>query len=152
MTASAGSDEVLLSRYRRAVAACAVMNLRQASRAITSFYDAALRPAGLRATQLNILMAIEVGAPTTVSAIAEIVGTDRTTMTRNVQLLRKRGLIETKRVTLTARGRAAAAAALPLWERAQATVVDSLGGTRWTALLKELAAAKAAVKTRPRRD
>ena len=148
---TAKPDDVLLSRYRTAVAACAVMNLRQASRLVTAFFDEELRPAGLRATQLNILMAIEVAAPRSVSAIAEIVGTDRTTMTRNLQLLRKRGMIDARRIALTPRGRATAAEALPLWERAQATVVDGLGGNRWTALLRELAATKAAVRARPRR-
>jgi DNA-binding MarR family transcriptional regulator len=149
---AARRGEVLLSRYRTAVAACAVMNLRQASRVVTAYFDDELREAGLRATQLNILMAIEVGVPKSVSAIAEILATDRTTMTRNLQLLRKRGLIEKDRIALTAKGRGAAAAALPLWERAQATVVDALGGNRWTKLLEELAATKAAVKRRRRSD
>ncbi|HKB18368.1 MAG TPA: MarR family winged helix-turn-helix transcriptional regulator [Candidatus Dormibacteraeota bacterium] len=143
-------NDVLLSRYRTAVEACAVMNLRQASRVVTGFFDHELRPAGLRATQLNILMAIEVTAPRSVSAIADILATDRTTMTRNLQLLRKRGLIDEDRLALTAKGRGAAAAALPLWERAQATVVDTLGGERWAKLLTELAATKAAVTRRRR--
>jgi len=146
-----GKEAALLKRYRTAVAACAVMNLRQASRVVTAFFDDELRAAGLRATQLNILMAIEVGAPRSVSAIAEILATDRTTMTRNLQLLRKRGLIDNERIALTAKGRSTAAAALPLWERAQATVVDTLGGDRWSNLLDELAATKAAVSRRRRR-
>ncbi len=72
-------------------------------------------------------------------------------MTRNLQLLRKRGLIDNERIALTAKGRSTAAAALPLWERAQATVVDTLGGDRWSNLLEELAATKAAVSRRRRR-
>jgi DNA-binding MarR family transcriptional regulator len=144
------SDAAFVDRYRKAVEACAVMNLRQASRVITAYFDDQLRPAGLRATQLNILMAIEVGVPGTVTGLAEILATDRTTMTRNLQLLRRRRLIEKGRIALTKEGRHAAATALPYWERAQATVVDTLGGNRWTALLKELAATKAAVRAKPK--
>ncbi|SRR6266849_907242 len=146
------SGEVSLDRYRRAVAACAVMNLRQASRVVTAFFDDALRPTGLRATQLNILMAIEVGAPPTITGLAEILAMDRTTMTRNLQLLRGRGLIEHGRIALTVAGRRAAARAMPYWEGAQALVVEALGGERWSALLRELAATKAAVRSRRTRS
>ena len=139
-------DELSLDRYQRAVAACAVMNLRQASRVVTAFFDEVLRPSGLRATQLNILMAIEVGAPPTITGLAEVLAMERTTMTRNLQLLRGRGLIASDRIALTAKGRRAAAVAMPMWEKAQAIVVESLGGERWRSLLGELAATKAAVR------
>jgi len=142
------SQEVSLDRYRRAVAACAVMNLRQASRVVTAFFDDALRPSGLRATQLNILMAIEVGAPPTITGLAEVLAMDRTTMTRNLALLRGQGLIARDEVALTTKGRRAAARAMPYWEGAQALVVEALGGARWSALLSELAATRAAVRSR----
>jgi len=144
------SEEVSLDRYQRAVAACAVMNLRQASRVVTAFFDEALRPSGLRATQLNILMAIEVGAPPTITGLADVLAMDRTTMTRNLQLLRGRGLIAPAEVALTAKGRRTAALAMPMWERAQSAVVEALGGERWSSLLGELAATKAAVRRRRR--
>lgn len=139
-----------LGRYRDAVAACAVMNLRQATRVITAYFDDELRSTGLRATQLNTLMAIEVAQPATVTGLASILAMERTTMTRNLQLLRRRGLIEPRQIALTPRGRAAAAAALPHWERAQAAVAGTLGKKRWTALLKELAATRATVRSRRR--
>jgi len=49
---------------------------------------------------------------------------------------------------LTEKGRRSAAAALPLWEKAQAQILGSLGRRRWAALLGELAAAKASVQSR----
>lgn len=145
------TEEAGLERYGRAVEACAVMNLRQASRVVTAFFDDALRPSGLRATQLNILMAIEAGAPPTITGLAQVLAMERTTMTRNLQLLRERGLISRERIALTARGRRTAALAMPMWERAQAVVVDGLGSERWTSLLAELAATKAAVRRGRRR-
>lgn len=133
---------VTLTRYRNVVQACAVMNFRQVSRSVTARFDDQLRPAGLRATQLNLLMAIETGAATSVTGLAEILAMDRTTMTRSLKLLRDRGLVEKKRIALTEKGRQTAAAALPLWEKAQAEILRSLGKRRWAALLGELAAVK----------
>lgn len=147
-----GADARLVRRYRDAVTACAVMNLRQATRVITAFFDDELRPTGLRATQLNILMAIEVAGAATVTGLAEILAMERTTMTRNLQLLRRKGLIEANAIALTPKGRRAAAKALPHWERAQAAVVGTLGQRRWRFLLRELGAAKATVPRRRRSD
>ncbi len=144
----ADQTEATIARYRDAVLACAVMNFRQMARAVTAHYDAQLRPAGLRATQLNLLMAIESGASTTITGLAEILAMERTTLTRNLKLLRDRGLVEKKRIALTPGGRRSAAAALPLWEGAQQQFIKSLGRRRWTALLDELGAARASLKSR----
>lgn len=130
------------------VLACAVMNFRQVARSVTARFDDQLRPAGLRATQLNLLMAIETSTAVTITDLAEILAMDRTTMTRNLKLLRQRNLVDGKRIALTAKGRHAAAAALPLWEKAQAEILDSLGKKRWAALLDELAAVKASIQPR----
>jgi DNA-binding MarR family transcriptional regulator len=137
-----------LARYRSAVQACAVMNLRQAARSVTAHFDAQLRPAGLRATQLNLLMVIETAPASTITHLAEILAMDRTTLTRNLKLLRDRGLVAMKRIALTERGRRSAAAALPLWAKAQEQILESLGEQRWAALLSELAATKASLHSR----
>lgn len=139
--------DATLKRYGSLVQACAVMNFRQVARSVTARFDDQLRPAGLRATQLNLLMAIETSAATSVTHLAEIVAMDRTTMTRNLKLLRDRGLVEKKRIALTEKGRRKAAAGLPLWEKAQSEILGSLGTRRWAALLGELAAVKASVRS-----
>ncbi len=82
--------DVTLERYRRVVLACAVMNFRQVARSVTARFDDQLRPVGLRATQLNLLMAIETSTAVTITDLAEILAMDRTTMTRNLKLLRQR--------------------------------------------------------------
>ncbi len=79
-----------LARYQEVVRACAVMNFRQVTRAVTAQFDDALRPAGLRATQLNLLVVIEGAFANTVTELAAILAMDRTTMTRNLKLLRAR--------------------------------------------------------------
>ena len=140
--------DVTLERYRRVVLACAVMNFRQVARSVTARFDDQLRPVGLRATQLNLLMAIETSTAVTITDLAEILAMDRTTMTRNLMLLRQRKLVDSKTIALTAKGRRAAAAALPLWEKAQAEILDSLGKKRWAALLGELEAVKSSIQPR----
>ena len=140
--------DVIIERYRRVVLACAVMNFRQVARSVTARFDDQLRPVGLRATQLNLLMAIETSTAVTITDLAEILAMDRTTMTRNLKLLRQRKLVDGKTIALTAKGRRAAAAALPLWEKAQAEILDSLGKKRWAALLGELEAVKSSIQPR----
>jgi DNA-binding MarR family transcriptional regulator len=101
-----------IARYQEVVRAYAVMNFRQVTRAVTAQFDDALRPAGLRATQLNLLVVIEGAFAVTVTELAAILAMDRTTLTRNLKLLRARGLVEADRIALTSKGRKAAAAAL----------------------------------------
>ena len=141
-------DRATLERYRRVVQACAVMNFRQVARSVTGRFDDRLRPVGLRATQLNLLMAIETSSATTVTDLAEILAMDRTTMTRNLKLLRDRRLVEPGRIALTPKGRRLAAKALPVWETAQTELLEGLGRERWKALLADLDAVKAVIQLR----
>src|SRR5260370_7169383 len=94
------------------------MNFRQVWRSVTARFDDQLRPAGLRATQLTLLMAIETTAATTVTGLAEILAMDRTPMTRNLQLLRDRGLVDKTTTPLTEKGRRPAPRAFPLCDKA----------------------------------
>lgn len=127
---------------------CVCFNIRKAARAITQLYDDAFRPTGLRATQLSILAVTNGLGPMTVTRLAQATVTDRTTLTRNLNLLEKRGLIRTgggndrreRQVTLTDRGREALAKAYPFWQKAQTRIVKGLGEGRWKPLREGLAA------------
>ncbi|MER3446839.1 MAG: MarR family transcriptional regulator [Candidatus Dadabacteria bacterium] len=125
---------------------CTCFNLRKATRAITQLYDESLRPTGLRATQFSLLIAIMILESVTVTRLAEIAVMDRTTLTRNLRPLEKKGLIKvvsgddqrTRIVTLTTHGKEVLAKALPLWEKAQARVIKRLGQERWNSLQADL--------------
>jgi DNA-binding MarR family transcriptional regulator len=125
---------------------CVCFNLRKVARAVTQLYDEALRPAGLRATQFSLLVAVRRKGPVSVTHLAELTVMDRTTLTRNLELLQKQGLIEvvsgrdrrTRIVTITAQGNAALAEALPLWQKVQTHVVDTLGEKRWSTMQANL--------------
>ena len=51
---------------------CACFNLRKAARAVTQSYDEALKPIGLRATQLSVLNVIAIEGPAAMSELAQI--------------------------------------------------------------------------------
>jgi DNA-binding MarR family transcriptional regulator len=120
--------------------------VRKAARAVTQLYEEVLRPSGLRATQFSLLMATRVLGPVTVVKLAQATVMDRTTLTRNLQILEKRGLIainpgedrREREVTLTASGMEALAAAIPLWEAAQNRVRQGLGEEKMHNLLDDL--------------
>ena len=75
--------------------ACVCFKVRKSARAITKLYEKVLRPSGLRATQFSLLMAARVLGPVTVVKLAQAAVMERTTLTRNLQVLEKRGLIAT---------------------------------------------------------
>lgn len=113
---------------------CLCANLRRVTRAVTAAYDAALRPLSLRITQFSILRILERLGPVGVTRLAAEAALDRSTMGRNLDPLERRGLVrltvnaadQRERVAaLTAEGRAALAAALPLWRAAQTRVEDA---------------------------
>lgn len=55
------------------------------------FYDEILRPAGIRGTQYSLLVAIKLNGPVLVTKLAEDVMMDRTTLTRNLEILGNKG-------------------------------------------------------------
>ena len=125
---------------------CACHTLRKAARAVTQFYDQALRPAGLRVTQFTVLVTAARTGTATMTELAEALVMDRTTLTRNLKPLRARGLVESvagedrreKHIAITPKGREAMQRAAPAWREAQATIAGRLGDTRWSRLARDL--------------
>jgi DNA-binding MarR family transcriptional regulator len=113
---------------------CACFAVRRAARVVTQHYDLALRPSGLRATQFTLLTVLDVGGPLPLSRVADRLGMERTTLTRNVKPLIDAGLIEVEHgddrrvrtIFITTKGHRAAVAALPHWRRAQRDVASQL--------------------------
>jgi len=140
-----------LARCAEVAETCTASLLRRASRAVSNAFDEAMRPVGLRNSQFSVLVALALARQASVSRLAGILGLDRTTMTRNLGPLQRRGLVaavagedrRNKVFQLTLRGRTALARAFPAWQGAQARVVRELGASRWTELLRGLKAAAA---------
>ncbi len=126
---------------------CSCLRLRRVAREATRLYDGHLEPTGLGSNQL-ILLAILHGvsraaAGVTARALADHVGADPTTLSRNLQPLIKRGLIATaadredgrsRLLRITAKGEAKLREAGPLWRKAQARMKAAVGAGRLKAL------------------
>jgi DNA-binding MarR family transcriptional regulator len=111
-----------------------------AARAVTRAYDEALRPARLRASQLAVLVAINNNdGAISIVALAKIMGMDRSTLTRNLRPLEKKGLVtiglegwhRSRALEITEQGRSRLREALPLWRRAQDALRRRLGDHGW---------------------
>ena len=149
-------DEDLRRALGRVARECTAANLRRAARAVASIYDAQIAPTGLRSTQFSLLTAIALAGDVPVARLAEILGLDRTTMTRNLAPLERDGLVESRptadrrvrQVRLTASGRQLVRRALPRWEAAQRLVVEALGESGWRQLMDRLRTAAAITEDR----
>jgi DNA-binding MarR family transcriptional regulator len=144
-------------RIAQLAATCAWQNLRRAARAVTSYYDAQLKQhVDLRITQVTMLVVLYLGGPQTINDMAEHLGLDRTTLTRNLKPIAQQGFLtiapgadqRTRVVTLTAEGEQILLQVLPLWEEAQAYMVEGIGRERFDGWLAELAAVTSHVQGR----
>jgi DNA-binding MarR family transcriptional regulator len=125
---------------------CVDFNLRRAARKVTKVFDEALRPAGLTITQFSLLTSAYLQENQNVGKLAELMGTDRTTLSRNLKLLEKRGLVKLEpgedrrevRVSLTPEGLDALEMAAPLWCETQESILEGLGELRWEGMLSDL--------------
>lgn len=80
------------------------------------------------------------------SDLAEALGMDRTTLTRNVEPLRRMKLLRIgagrdqrcRSVDLTGKGHEVLGDAYPLWKRTQRRIIARLGRARWRNFLKDM--------------
>lgn len=125
---------------------CLTFNLQRASRNLVRGFEEAAKNSGVTAPQFTTLSLIGGFGELTVSQIAERMGTDRTTLTRNLAVMARKGWIveaeaEDRRLSvwrLSPKGRETLDLALPIWRRFQAGLVDRIGPDDATALLATL--------------
>lgn len=125
---------------------CAAFSFRMAARAVTRLFDAAMQESGIRSTQFALLVAVAKKQPVAIHTLSEILFIDATTLTRNLDLLRKdgllsispRGTMRQRFVTLTAKGESALARSLPLWRKMQDRFISNIGKKHWTELRDEM--------------
>src|SRR6202158_5322063 len=73
---------------------CIAVRLRRLNRVVTNFYDDALRPLGLKVSQLNILIATARLGLARPAQVCEILQLDTSTLSRNVKPLQAHGWLE----------------------------------------------------------
>lgn len=125
---------------------CACGNLRKTTRAVTQFYDRHLRSTGLRSTQCALLRKISLQSKISVCELGALLLMGQSTVTRNVDVLRKPGFItitpenhdaRKRSISSTQTGRKKLADAIRLWQEAQAKIEQDLG-ERFDGCLKTL--------------
>lgn len=122
---------------------CVCFNLRRAARQVTQRFDRTLRQSGLKANQFSILMASYDPDGILLTRMAKILGMERTTLTRNLALLEKLGLVSIdpgddrreRKIRITEKGAGLLEKALPLWQKAQYEIVELVGRDKIDGLL-----------------
>ena len=125
---------------------CACFNLRRAARLVTQRFDRAFRDAGITANQFSILMASYNQEGILLTKLAKTLGMERTTLSRNLSLLERRKIVSIatggdkreRRIAITKKGIRLLERTLPLWQKAQNEVVESVGQGEWEGLLTGL--------------
>ena len=123
---------------------CACATVRRAARAVTQLYDGHLRDSDIEGTQFALLSVLSSLGPCSQAAIGERFALDKTTLSRNLKLLKNKGWIEAaaaddgreRRYVLTAAGEKRLAAARPAWRRAQEHLRASMTEKEWDAMWK----------------
>ena len=114
---------------------CIAVRLRMLNRVITSLYDQALRPLGLKVSQLNILIVTSKLGLARPAKVCELLHLDASTLSRNVERMRANEWLEVVQeddaraqpFRLTRQGELLIKRAIPAWEKAQQDAQEMLG-------------------------
>jgi DNA-binding MarR family transcriptional regulator len=125
----------LVAEARAAVEGCAGLNIRLAARRITRFLEARMPETDLSLAQFGLMAHIAAASDDTIGALAERTGLDQTTLSRNLRILERAGLVEIaivekdlrrRAIWLTEKGARRLEAALPAWRRAHAALAKAI--------------------------
>lgn len=117
-------------------AACIGARLRVINRVITGVYDDALKPFGIKISQVNILVVASQLEAATPSKVGSILKMDRSTISRNVERMKRKGWLKKAVATddnrshllkVTKKGERALKDILPAWRGAQRETIKILG-------------------------
>ena len=132
---------------------CLCSQVRRLARKLSSLFDTLLSPEDLTITQYSLLANIERAGQLSRAVLAEKVGMERTTLTRNLHPLTRAKWVAAATgkdrrqhlLQLTAAGRRKLVRSLPLWEEAQRQFLSQIGTESLQELRALLASAESAV-------
>jgi DNA-binding MarR family transcriptional regulator len=130
-----GADE-------RSLPVCALATTRRTARLLTQLYDSHLSEYGVEAAQFALLMMLDKAPDKGQAAVCRALGMDKTTLSRNLKVLRSRGWVVSevgedarqRNLSLTAEGRAVLMRARPAWRRAQESLRAEMSEREWNAM------------------
>src|SRR5215213_506038 len=117
-------DEKMQQAIDRIAGECVAVRLRMLNRVVTTVYDDALRPLGLKVSQMNILVAAAKMGTARPVEVCEYLHLDVSTLSRNVERMKARGWLEVvpdedgraQPFRLTAEGNKLLERAAPAWD------------------------------------
>src|SRR3954466_5717285 len=128
-------DQATTSSIETISRTCIAVRLRLLNRVVTNYYDDALRPLGLKVSQLNILVVTAKLGLARPAQVCDILQLDASTLSRNVKPLQAHGWLEVveeedaraQPFRLTPQGERLIEEAVPAWEEAQRQATELLG-------------------------
>jgi DNA-binding MarR family transcriptional regulator len=114
---------------------CLALRVRLIGRAVTAVYDRAVEAHGLSIAQVNLLAALGKAGPCPPTKLGDVLQLERSTVSRNLNLLLKHGWVEAvssdakgvRDVALTPSGRRKIESVMPAWRKAQQQAAQLLG-------------------------
>jgi DNA-binding MarR family transcriptional regulator len=114
---------------------CLAVRVRLLNRVVSGVYDHALRPLGITAGQMNILVVVAKGGALAPGEIARVLHMEKSTLSRNLERMRRQGWVEVAPgeagrglvATIAPAGETLLRDALPHWHEAQVRVRELLG-------------------------
>jgi DNA-binding MarR family transcriptional regulator len=134
-TTKQSARKSLVAEARATVDACAGWNARLAARRITAFLNRRMQGSGLSLAQFSLMAQIAAARDDTLSELAQRIGLDQSTLSRNLQVLEASGLIEIaagekdarrRAVGLSEKGALKLEAGLADWKRAHGELAQRL--------------------------
>ncbi len=125
-----------LNRTAKSIADdCIGYRIRMLSRIFSRMYDDALRPHGVRFSQMNILTAVVLKGPIQPVEIGRLLSLEKSTLSRNVRIMEENGWLKSEpvssgvghRLRITKKGERLYHAAAPAWRHAQSQIEKLLG-------------------------
>ncbi len=115
---------------------CLSANLRRTERLVTRHYDAYLEKSGVSAVQLPILGIVATAGEPTFRLLADELELDRSTLSRNLSVLERNGMLiigpssgpKPGNIALTSKGRSTLRRAHALWREAHCKLEGTLSG------------------------
>ncbi len=123
---------------------CLMGRTRLVARVITGIYEEHLRPFGLKASQLNLLVVVAQEGPVRRAEIGRFIHLDASTLTRNLQVMLANGWIEEAQdqadgrglpLRVSTSGEALLAEVAPAWRKAQRSARELLGAAGTSVLV-----------------
>ena len=127
--------DTLTSTVETIASECLAVRIRLLNRTVTHIFDEALRPLGVKVSQLNVLIVVAKLGPISPGSVAGRLNMEKSTLSRNVERMRTHGWLKVSEgdsgrkhiLELGRAGRMLITKTLPFWKKAQAQTEALLG-------------------------